>query len=490
MIGKRFFSMVFLMAVLIAGISAQSSQVMHYMALPQNHFINPALRSPNSLCIGLPVLSGTGLIVNDNFVDLSDILMKSRTGDSVISILNKGYNIDKFLAKIKDRVLIEPNFATQLFSIGFGVGNDAYAFVDVTERMDGTLILPPELFQLILNGNQQFLNKRINLSSLRGDMKYYREVGFGFSKNLTRKLRFGVKGKLLFGIAGFSIDNKSLGISVDNNYLIKFDADLTVNMSAPFKISLLPDHTLQSIDFDSDRFKTIRGAYDFFSGKDNLGLGLDFGATYDISDKLKVSASVTDLGFINWKKDVTNLGVKGNFEFGGADVSGVIDGTETFEDLGSVLADSLKRAFRFTRTNNHYKDQLQNSLHLGMSYSFTKSISFGILSYHKLQNNQVHESLALSANLNLGNVFSSSVSYNISSYQQNGLGLGMAFRTGIFQFYFLSDRIPLTWNRIKIDKTNTVLLPTNWNVVNMRLGMNLVFGDRKKKKDRPMVDTE
>ena len=490
MIGKRFFSLVFLMAVLIAGISAQSSQVMHYMALPQNHFINPALRSPNSLCIGLPVLSGTSLSVNDNFVDLSDILMKSRTGDSVISILNKGYNIDKFLAKIKDRVLIEPNFATQLFSIGFGVGNDGYAFVDVTERMDGTLILPPELFQLVLNGNKQFLGKKINLSSLGGDMRYYREVGFGFSKNLSRKLRVGVKGKLLFGIAGFSINNRSLGISVDNNYLMKFDADLTVNMSAPVKINLLPDHTLRSINFDSEKFKTLSGIYDFFSGKGNMGLGLDVGATYDISDKLKVSASVTDLGFINWKKDVANLGVKGNFEFGGLDVSDVIDGTEAFEDLGSVIGDSLKRAFRFTRTNNHYKDQLQNSLHLGVSYNLGKSLSLGMLSYHKIQNNQVHESLALSANLNLSNVFSSSVSYNFSSYQQNGLGLGMAFRTGIFQFYFLSDRIPLTWNRIKIDKTKTVLLPANWNVVNVRLGLNLVFGDRKKKEDRPMMDVE
>ena len=51
--------------------------------------------------------------------------------------------------------------------------------------------------------------------------------------------------------------------------------------------------------------------------------------------KLQVSASVTDIGFINWKKDVTNLAVKGNFEFGGLNVTEVIDGTKSFDELGT-----------------------------------------------------------------------------------------------------------------------------------------------------------
>jgi hypothetical protein len=460
---------------------------LYYMNLPQNHLINPALRPTNSFFIGLPVLSGISLNVDDNFVNLSDILMKSRTGDSVISILNQGYDINKFLSKIKDRVLIEPHLATQLLSLGFGIGSNGYVFFDVTERMEGNLTLPSELFQLVLTGNAQYLGKRINLSSLRGDMKYYREVGLGFSKNLTRRFRIGVKGKLLFGIAGFSIDNRSLGITVDNNYLVKFDADLIVNMSAPVKISLNPDSTLQSFVFDSNRLKTKSGTYNFASGKDNLGLGLDIGATYDITDRLMISASVTDLGFINWKKDVTNLAVKSNFEFGGLDVSDVIDRTETIDGLGTDLADSLKKAFHFTRSNNYYKDHLQYNVNLGASYNLTKSVSLGLLAYRKIHNNQINKSLTFSTNLNLGNVFSSSVSYNIANYQQNGLGFGMAVRAGMFQFYFLSDRIPLTWNRIKIDKSSTILLPSNWNVINMRLGFNLVFGDQKKKSDKPLL---
>jgi hypothetical protein len=487
MIRIKFFTLLFLLAIIVADISAQNSQVLYFMDLPQNHIINPALRPTNSIFIGFPVLSGISLNVDNNFVNLSDILMKSRTGDSVISILNQGYNIDKFLSKIKDRVLIEPRFATQLLSLGFSLGSDGYIFADVTERMEGNLVLPSALFQLVLNGNNQFMGKRIDLSSLRGDMKYYREVGLGFSKNLTRKLRIGVKGKLLFGIAGFSIDNGSLGITVDNNYLVKFDADLIVNMSLPVKIALNTDHTLRSFAFDSNRFKTRSGTYNFISGKDNLGLGLDAGATYELTDRLIVSASVTDLGFINWKKNITNLIVKSNFEFGGLDVSDVINGTETFDRLGTDLADSLKKAFHFTRSNNYYKEHLQYNVNLGASYNLNKRISLGLLAYRKIQNNQVNKSLTFSANMNLGNVFSSSLSYNFANYEQNGLGVGMAVRAGMIQLYFLSDRIPLTWNRIKTDKSRSILLPANWNIVDMRLGLNLVFGDQKKKADKPMI---
>jgi len=65
--------------------------------------------------------------------------------------------------------------------------------------------LPGDLFRLALKGNEGFVGNKIDLSSLRGDIKYYREVGVGFSKNFTDKLRIGIKGKLLFGIADASI---------------------------------------------------------------------------------------------------------------------------------------------------------------------------------------------------------------------------------------------------------------------------------------------
>jgi hypothetical protein len=101
---------------------------------------------------------------------------------------------------------------------------------------------------------------------------------------------------------------------------------------------------------------------------------------------------------------------------------------------------------------------------------------------------KIQESLTLSGNVNLGNSLSTSLCYTFNNYTVDYLGAGIAFRAGIFQLYILSDRIPINWNRIKVESNNTILLPANWNLINFRLGMNLVFGN--KKKDRPMVIVE
>jgi hypothetical protein len=79
----------------------------------------------------------------------------------------------------------------------------------------------------------------------------------------------------------------------------------------------------------------------------------------------------------------------------------------------------------------------------------------------------------------------------MQNHRADNLGAGLAFRAGIFQFYFISDRIPVSWNRIKLDGSSSVVLPSNWNTFNLRLGMNLTFGNKvKKKNDKPLIKNE
>jgi Family of unknown function (DUF5723) len=95
--------------------------------------------------------------------------------------------------------------------------------------------------------------------------------------------------------------------------------------------------------------------------------------------------------------------------------------------------------------------------------------------------------LTLSANLNLGNAFSTSIAYTAANYRYDNLGFGLAFRPGFFQFYALADRIPVTWNRILYEGKN-IVLPESWNTMHLRFGMNLVFGNKARRKvDKPMV---
>ncbi|MGC1390364.1 MAG: DUF5723 family protein [Bacteroidales bacterium] len=486
MIGKIKYVLILTLTFVLIDTSAQNSQVMFFMNLPQSHLFNPALRPSNSVYIGLPVVSGINLNINNNFVNFSDVFIKGQLKDSIITFLHPDYNVDKFLARIKDKNSIEPEVAVQLLGVGFSVGKDGYIFLDINDRIDGNVVLPGDLFKLALKGNEEFVGTRINLSSLRGDLKYYREVGLGYSRNITDKLRIGIKGKLLFGIAGVSIDNRSLGIDVNNDFSHTMDADLMVNISGPVNIHKDTENNIDSIGFDDSKIKTAN----FLSGNKNMGMGLDFGATYDISDRLKVYASITDLGFIRWKNNVTNLKAKNQFLFSGISMVNVLNGTMTIDSVANLMLDSLKNAFKVSDSKNPFTTRLPFSVTLGGSYNVTQQFSIGLLSYSKVIGNQIHEALTLSANINLGNAFSTSVSYTAENYQYDNLGAGLAFRAGITQFYLVTDRIPIIWNKIINDKS-TFPLPENWQTFNLRLGMNLVFGNRpREKSDKPMIQVQ
>ena len=487
MIRKIKYILALLPVLLALNSHAQNSQVLYYMNLPQRHLLNPALTPTNAVYIGLPVISGINLNVNNNFFNFSDVFINGVTPDSLVTFLHPNYDPEKFLAKIKDINSLEPEIQVQLFSLGFRAGKDLYIYLDVNERVDANIALPGDIFRLALKGNEQFVGSTIDLSSLRGDFIYYREVGLGFSKNFTSKLRLGIKPKMLFGMAAASIDNNSLGITVNSDYTHTLNADLMVNFSAPVNVYVSGQNSFDSIKFDDSRFNDSKNIIDYLLKSKNRGFGVDIGAEYSFSDKLKVSAAVTDLGFIKWQRDLSNLKAKSTFTFSGVNLLDVYNGTMTFDSLGKELLDSLKNSFYLTNEATPFTTTLPIGVTLGGSFNLSRSFSVGLLSYTKFIGKQYREALTLSANVNFGNAFSTTLAYTAMNNRYDNLGFGIAFRPGWTQFYFLADRIPVTWNKIITDK-GTIPVPASWNTVQLRLGMNLAFGNKiKKKKDKPMV---
>ena len=479
----------FILLLVSCDLSAQNSQVLYYMNLPQNHLLNPAFRPSNSVYIGLPVLSGINININNNFINFSDVFIKG-SNDSILSFLHPDYDISKFIAKIKDKNSIEPESVIQLFGLGFNVGRKSYVFLDINERVDGNVVIPGDLFRLGLEGNEQFAGGKMDLSALRGDVKIYHEIGLGFSRDFTSKLRIGIKGKLLAGVAVASIDNNYLSLTVNDDYTHTLDADLTVNLSAPVDVYINSDNTIDSLIFNDSQFDNAGTVADYILKTPNKGLGLDIGAEYKFNDRIKISAAITDLGYIKWKRDISNLKAKSSFEFSGVDMLDVYNGTMTFDSLGQELLDSLKNSFSLTNDKSPFTTWLPFGITAGGSYNLTPSVSVGLLSYTRFIGKQIREALTLSANVNLSNAFSTSIAYTAANHRYDNLGFGLAFRAGWAQFYFIADRIPITWNKI-ISGDSNIPLPVSWNTVHARIGMNLAFGNRvKKREDKPMILVE
>ena len=470
--------------------TAQNSQVMYFMNIPQNHLLNPAMRPTNSLYIGLPGFSGVSFSANNNFLNFSDVFIRGRA-DSIMTFLHPDYDFDKFLSSIKDKNSIEPGLSVPLFSLGFTAGGDTYIFFDINERIDGNIVIPGDIIKLGLKGNEQFVGSEIDLSSLRGDIKYYREAGVGFSKSFTNRLRIGFKGKMLFGMAAASIRNNSLGITVNDDYSHIMNADLSVNLNGPFRAYMTNDGRIDSLVFDDARFDRNSGVTDFLFNFENKGVSLDVGASYDLTDRITVSAAFTDLGFINWKSEPTNLNCKGTFEFRGFDLGKVADGSMTFDSLASATLDSLKDAFIFDDSGKPFTTFQPLGVTLGGSFGLTKNVSVGLLSYSRIIGRQIKQALTLSANVNLGNALSFSVAYTAANHRYDNLGAGLSLRAGFFQIYAIADRLPVMWNRVKTESGSTFPVPDSWNTISARFGINFVFGNKvKKKDDKPMILVE
>ena len=483
MFKKSRYLLILLLIIILQDAASQNSQVLYYMNLPQNHLLNPALTPSNSFYLGVPALTGINININNNFVNFSDVIMPNQKGDSLISFLHPSYNVDNFIKKLNAINFISPEINIQLLGMGFRAGKDLFVSLDVTERILGNFALPKDLFVLALKGNNDFLGKTIDLSGLDARLQYFHEFGMGISKNIGSKLRIGVRGKLLFGVANASLNNKSLGLTVNNDYSWDFNANMSASISGPVKVYMSKANKIDSVVFDQEKIKKPS----FFANTGNMGLGLDLGAVYQLTGRINISASITDLGFINWKNDVTNLQASSTFKFNGFNITDVANGTKTMDQLAQDMVDSLKNSFTIKNDNQGFRTYLPMGVSVGGSFNLTKSLTLGILSYSRFIGKQIREAVTLSANLNLGNALSTSLSYSMENQNYNNLGAGLALRLGIFQIYFIADKIPVMWNKIVTGST-TIPLPENWNTINLRLGLNLAFGNKEKKKnDRPML---
>jgi len=457
---------------------AQDSQVMYHMNLPQSHLLNPAFRPTSSIYVGLPALTGINFNLGNNFLAFGDLFTEGASVDeSNIPFLSAGFNTDKFLSGLKDRNYLETKTGVQLLGVGFAAGKGNYFFLDIIERAEGNFVFPRDMIRLAFLGNADFAGQTFDFSSFRTDVQYFRETGIGFSKQVTERLRIGIKGKMYMGIAAVAVQNNSMKLTVNNDYTSTLTTDMRVNFCAPVNIITNAENLIDDISFDE--LDTSEDVLNFMTNTKNLGFGADLGAEFSLTNQIVLSAALTDFGYIKWKdkESLASLVTESDVTLNGMNISDVQDGNATFEDVAKEMLDSLRRGITVREPGNSFRTTMPMGITAGGKFILNDKISFGALSHSRIIGKQIREAFTLSANLNLRNFFSASLAYTASNHSYDNIGLGLGIRGGWAQFYLLADRIPLTWKNVMIDG-DKFPMPANWNNVNLRFGINLLFGNR------------
>jgi len=481
---KLIIPFVLLTMVTISHLSAQPSQALYFMNLPQRNTLNPALQSSSRVYVGLPFISDISLRVDNNFLSLSGLFSNGAISDSTFTILEPGQELDRFLAGLGNNNSIESQAAIQLFGLAFTVGEDLRITFDINERTDGNFVLPVDLIRLGIEGNESFLGKNIDLSSLRADMKYWHEIGIGASKNVTDKLRVGARLLILSGVASGYLSNNGITLRVNDDYTHTLDADVSLNVSAPVTFIKEDDGIIHDVQFQDENFGETNDVISYISAMANPGLGFEAGAEYRFNDLFAVSASVTDFGFISWKRDRSEIVARTTIEFNGLTLQDVYSENVTFGELLNWTLDSIQNSIELLEVPANYTTSLPFTATAGFSFTPVKFFTAGVLSQTRFKGKQLHEALTFSGNLNFGNIFSTTLAYTVANRRYDNLGFGLAVRGGVVQFFALVDNIPLRWTKVS-NGEETYRLPERWNTVHAQLGMSLVFGNRERERILP-----
>ncbi len=438
---NKFFTLLSLLFFSI-GISAQPQIGTHFMRNTyQASRTNPALLPNDKLVIALPNFYNHFELTGPSFGDLINT-----DGDTPV------FNLGSIIDNLEDENSFRNHASLETFGVSVGLGNLRLGLHSASHV--GALVnYQKGLAELIWNGNASSIGETVNIGTGM-QISGYHELGLTGSYKI-KMITVGVGLKYMTGVGDVSTENSDASLFTDPDvYQLTLDSDFRVNSSTFLDFNGIDDY---NVNFDLNDF----GFGNMFSS--NSGFALDLGVDVDLG-KLKVAASVVDLGSINWTENVKNYTSNGSFEYDGLDFSGAITGSDaSFE--GAL--DTLQEIFKVTETSDEYSTSLPQKLYVSAIYDLTDRWQLGASFYNQSYQGTTSNAISLGAQARLSKMISVGGNYSIYNDNFANIGLNATGKFGPVQLVLASDNVIGLFD---LDNTK---------YTNFRMGLNLVFGSKK-----------
>jgi outer membrane protein OmpA-like peptidoglycan-associated protein len=421
---------------------------------PQANYVNPGFKQMNRLYVSLPMGMQSFAGINSGF-KINDILQKRVQDDSL------DLTPSLAVAKMAKSNFLNVDSYNELLGVGFRMKKNYLSF-NVSNRLQARFSYPKDLFKIAVEGNgKELLGQRASLSGLGLDALSYIEYGVGFNRDINSKLTVGGRLKFLSGVANVQTKKSELGLYTDpTTFDITVDGEMMINSS---NVAQLMDSSFSPMDMLSSTFNFK-----------NRGVGVDLGASYQLNDKIRLTTSLLDFGYIKWNNDVTNYSTNNvNYSFKGVDLNAVLFDSV---NIASSLMDTLNSTFKLQETNNAYNTGLRTRFYVGANYSINKYFTGGVLMYNEFVASKYTAGFSLSSTVKVKNWLSASLNYSVYGRSFNNIGFGLNLKGGPLQFYVMADNVLAFLN------------PSNAKYVHLSTGINIVIGPRKDKDGDGIVD--
>lgn len=434
---NRIFLLLLVFCAFVSVVQAQDGNNTKFFLenLPGRIRLNPAYQPEYKTYIALPGLGGVSLNYNNSAFHVESLLRKGKA-DSVYM------DINHFHKGLNRRNMIMLNNDNTLLTLGFRAKNGWYWSVDMSEKNDFLFCFNRDIFTFVKNGNTNYLGETFDLGALGLKGSAYMELAFGLSKKVDDKLTVGGRLKFLRGIANVDMTDSEMSVytSLDGE-MVKLSSKQNIRVSAPLNYPYDKDGF---VDWENIEFNDDKVINSLLSTR-NIGFAVDFGGEYQLLDKLKLHASLLDLGFIRWGSNTYDFYQNTTFDWTGANLSNSVNsnapGYQKMEDVFDDLVDSLKNSFRFNDMQSKYTTMLHAKLYLGATYEIDRMLNFGGLVKATMYDGSFYPALTLSANSRLHRNVGASVTYTTMFGNYVNVGFGLTAKLGPLQLFAVTDNV-------------------------------------------------
>jgi hypothetical protein len=402
---------------------AQQELLLHQSdRLWHRNSLNPAFFPDDKrIAIGLPGFSLDAAHSGD--VTYNDLFR--REGDR--TVIDFGPAIDKL--EPENRVFFDQRTATA--SVGFKLPGGLIVMAGHAFRLHGVITYPQELPEVIWGGNAQFIGETINIAPA-ADIMDWNEWSAGVAKSFGI-VSVGVRAKYLAGISSIDTDDDHRQATVFTDpdiYQLRIQSDYSFRSSGLISV----------IDTSGLGFRVGLTDFDRKIFTQNSGFAFDLGIEAKVTDKLRLSASVLDLGgTIRWKEEAYRFRSNGTFEYNGIDFPGsdLLTGGDSISFSNKL--DTLNDIFQFVRTSEEFSTKIPVRFYVGGSFQLNSAWRFGAAVFHQQATDRSATAVGANVHWSILRWLTIGALYNGNGRSAANLGFALELTPGPVQIYLLSD---------------------------------------------------
>lgn len=419
---------------------AQPEVTLPYMRnVFQATYVNPTIIPEHTFGFGFSVF---GQAISNGFLPKNFLNYRNDT---------MHVNLNSLLGDMNDKNLLYVGQNADLFHMRAKILN-SYIWFAFRQNATVTLQYPRELFSLAIEGNKPYVGSTLDLSNLNANASVYNEYTFGFLKDFPN-WTFGGRISLLQGLANVSFDPSLLKIDIDTAMYYH-----TASADGQLRTAGIPKNAAGEPSFDHIDGQWITNK---LTGFQNEGLAIAGGVTYKQDERMRISFSFYDIGFITWKDSIQTYTLKGQTEFKGLDILGdLLAGRDVNTDS---IFQKIEDDFTRDTIYQSYRTWLNPKFNFTASYDLAKRTTLGV-TFAAFYNKRLYPSVTLGLSQGIGRFFN--VVATASVYQRSipNLGVGLLIKPGPFQIFVVADNL------------YPAIDPLAFTNANVRVGLNLVFG--------------